>query len=291
MSRLASRLRVVAALAVAGLVTLLNPAAHARGQSQRPVFRAGADGVELFVSVRAGDRPVDGLTADDFEVLDNGVPQLVQSASTGGVPLDAVVAVDTSGSTADSLGDFKRRVQAMLDLLGPRDRIALITFSNFVHEVFSLRPAALVDEATLSSVRTEGATTARNAVVASIILSPEEPGRRRLVVIFTDGHDTASTMQSTSMLDVVRRSDVTVHVGGAAADADIDDVVDVSGGRVHRTGAMVRVFQEILDEARGSYILRYVPSGVAIEGWHDLAVRVRTSERYEVRARRGYFGG
>ena len=42
--------------------------------SQQTVFRSVVDTVVVDVSVYANRRPVDGLTAADFEVLDNGVP-------------------------------------------------------------------------------------------------------------------------------------------------------------------------------------------------------------------------
>jgi len=92
--------RSLAARLGLGLALVALPVSpRAVGQSQRPTFRAAADAVTLPVSVRAADRPVDGLTLADFELLDNGVEQPIDSVSTEGVPLDLTVAVDTSGST------------------------------------------------------------------------------------------------------------------------------------------------------------------------------------------------
>ena len=43
----------------------------------------------------------------------------------------------------------------------------------------------------------------------------------------------------------------------------------------------------MLDDFRASYVLQYVPRGVAAEGWHDVSVAVRKHAGYEIRARKG----
>ena len=45
-----------------------------------------------------------------------------------------------------------------------------------------------------------------------------------------------------------------------------------------------------LDWFRAAYVLRYRATGVTPAGWHELRVRVKRGEGYDVRARRGYFG-
>lgn len=45
-----------------------------------------------------------------------------------------------------------------------------------------------------------------------------------------------------------------------------------------------------IEEFRTRYVLRYTPTGVAHDGWHDLSVRVK-GKKYDVRARKGYAVG
>jgi VWFA-related protein len=67
--------------ALAGVVTV----GAFQDQAQRPVFRTGIDVIQVDVSVLDKQRrPVRGLTAEDFVVLENGVPQAV----VGFVPID-----------------------------------------------------------------------------------------------------------------------------------------------------------------------------------------------------------
>ena len=45
----------------------------------------------------------------------------------------------------------------------------------------------------------------------------------------------------------------------------------------------------MLDDFRASYVLQYVPRGIAPEGWHEVSVTVKKHPKYEIRARKGYF--
>jgi hypothetical protein len=51
-----------------------------------------------------------------------------------------------------------------------------------------------------------------------------------------------------------------------------------------------RVFKAMLDDFRASYVLQYVPHGVAADGWHEVSVTVKQHPKYEIRARKGYKG-
>jgi hypothetical protein len=53
------------------------------------VFRSSAEGIGVHVSVRDRNRPVGGLTAADFDVLDNGVRQTITAAAIESVPIDS----------------------------------------------------------------------------------------------------------------------------------------------------------------------------------------------------------
>src|SRR5687767_816486 len=61
-------------------ITLPDPPQQERDQVERPVFRAAVTRVEVSALVLDRDGvPVRGLTAADFEVLENGAPQILKS--------------------------------------------------------------------------------------------------------------------------------------------------------------------------------------------------------------------
>ena len=62
------------------------------------VFRARTDSVAISASVKRGNDPVAGLTARDFMLTDNGVPQAIEAVTIESVPLDVTLFMDTSGS-------------------------------------------------------------------------------------------------------------------------------------------------------------------------------------------------
>jgi hypothetical protein len=73
----------------------------------------------------------------------------------------------------------------------------------------------------------------------------------------------------------------------------LEDLVDRTGGRltVSQTGDdFVGALRTSLEHIRARYLLSYTPQGVDREGWHDIHVSVPGHPRYEVRARRGYWG-
>ena len=101
---------------------------------QVPTFRSTTSAVSVDVSVRdRGRKPLTGLTAADFTVLDNGVKQTVTEVSYGVRPIDITVGLDVSGSVTGAVLDRLRRalVQLMGDLT-KNDRLKLIDRKSVV---------------------------------------------------------------------------------------------------------------------------------------------------------------
>ena len=310
------------------LAVSLAVAATLAGGAQ--VFRAGVDGVTVVVSVRQGNKPVTGLSAADFQLTDNGVPQKISSVSAEKVPLDLTLLLDLSTSVdGPQLERLKKAVADTAELLRPDDRIRLIAISQVLQEIFPFQPrtAAL----SLDALRAEGATSLYDGMAATM-MRPPEAGRRQLVVAFTDGRDSTSIVDERMTLDIARRSDAVVSIivpveapdaaasrrlaqrntldslAGAgnvvnsrvAGEVGTDGIpvaltrlVAPTGGRIIALGtgeSISRVFKATLEDFRASYVLQYTAEGVAPEGWHDLAVSVSRRGGLEIRARKGYMG-
>ena len=100
---------------------------------QPPTFSTGVELVYVDVFVSHDGRPVGGLTAADFEVLDDGAPQTIELVLREQRPLYAILLLDTSGSVAgEKLDQLRSAARAFLEDLGKDDRAVLLTFS---HEV------------------------------------------------------------------------------------------------------------------------------------------------------------
>jgi VWFA-related protein len=190
-------------LAGVALVAALAP-------QQRPVFRSAVDAVTIQASVRVGNRPVAGLVAADFELRDNGVVQQIASVAVEQVPVDLTFVLDLSGSVdGKMLQRLKAAVHDTAGLLRGDDRIRLVAVSQVLHEVFDLRPR---DQALpLDTLTAEGATSLYDGLAAAM-MHPSEPGRRQLVVAFTDGRDSSSIIDEATARQIARLTDVTVDI-------------------------------------------------------------------------------
>jgi VWFA-related protein len=169
-------------------------------------FRVNVDAVRADVLVMDGRRPVTGLTTADFELRDSGVLQQIESVVVEDVPLSIMLALDTSRSVDGApLDNLKDAAAAVVRLLAPADRAALMTFTGSIR----LRAPWTADQARLlagiAATQAAGSTTLYDASYAALTLRDPEPGRT-LVLIFSDGADTSSWLPGANVLDVARRT-------------------------------------------------------------------------------------
>jgi hypothetical protein len=102
-------------------------------QPQRPSFSTKIAAVRVDVSVTQRGKAVPNLTAQDFEVRDNGVLQPVDLATFEQVALNVRLALDLSHSVSgERLRDVKAAGQAVLDGMPPNDKPLLLTFNHAV---------------------------------------------------------------------------------------------------------------------------------------------------------------
>ena len=268
---------------------------HVQAQDpQRPVFTSRTQGVIVDALVTERNRPVTGLTAADFELRDNGVVQKVDAAEISDAPLNAVLALDMSGSTAGQrLQDLRKANATFVDGLRPRDRVALTTFNHAIATRVSLTESVADIGAALDRLKPDGETAILDGVYVALMTTLAEPGRS-LVIVFTDGRDTASWLMPEELVESARRSNAvvyTVATGTARQWPLLGEIADATGGRridLDAGADLHRQFERILLEFRSRYVLTYTPAGVADTGFHQLTVRVRRSGM-SLKARPGYF--
>jgi Ca-activated chloride channel family protein len=117
---------------------------------------------------------------------------------------------------------------------------------------------------------------------------------RALVIVFSDGVDTASFLSPDVILDTAKRSDVVAYavVAGASPKGSfLHELSELTGGTFYDAGSpdnLAATFIKILNEFRQRYLVSYSPRDVLAEGWHRLEVRVRR-RGVDVKARTGYF--
>ena len=300
-----------------GLVCLAMLAVPDPASSQR--FRVATEAVRVDVLVKDGNRPVAGLTAADFDLRDSGVPQQIEAVSFEDVPLSVMIALDTSDSLrGPALGHLRDAAAGALGLLRREDRAALVTFT---HRLWR-RTAWTYDhrqlQAALLEVEPTGGTSLHDAAYVALTLKDDRPGRP-LILLFSDGHDTASWLGGPFVIDAARRSDAVVYAVGlmsstrrapgyrldfrsgvqpripgvvpsALLEPFLSALAEDTGGAfltTDRSDKLRDTFVQIVNEFRTRYLLTYTPRGVDAGGWHPIEVKLK-GRRGSVSARRGY---
>jgi VWFA-related protein len=272
-------------------------------------FRSTAELVSVDVLVTDGRLPVTGLTAADFELTDNGTPQTIEQLYLEQLPLNVIMVLDSSGSVeGERLRSLKAGATAVIDRLRPRDRAALVSFSHRLDLGAALTADVAALRSSVNALDAGGSTALRDAAFAALALRTAD-ATRTLVLLFSDGLDTASLLSEDQVLEIARRSDAIVYtigireetVGARSVfplrnDAPTDHrflerLSRETAGRLlyaEQNRDIARTFARVLDEFNTRYVLGYAPRGVAGSGWHRLEVRLKKKSG-TVLARRGYF--
>jgi VWFA-related protein len=277
-------------------IVLLTLLASATAVARQPTFSARVDGIRVDVLVTdSSRRTMRGLTAADFTIRDNGVPQEVDVVSFGETSLNVGLAFDLSESVAgEPLERLRAASKALVATLLPADRVALVTFDTVVTLRCALVSGRNCTMDALANATPDGETALVDGVFAGMMAGESDAGRS-LLMVFSDGLDTASYLRAERLLDMGRRSDVVVYpiASKGARPEFLDELAELTGGRLHEVGRdddLSATFRAILDEFRYRYLVTYTPKNVPKDGWHKLEVRVnRPGAR--VKARPGYQGG
>ena len=276
--------------------------------AQQPTFRATVDLVHFGVSVvdRQG-KPVMGLTRDDFQVLEAGKKQSVQFFAAGSPesapPLHIGLLLDTSGSMASDLRDARTAAVKFVNAL---DHAADVTLVDFDTEVRVARFAPESYPRLVERIRgrkPNGWTALYDAIGVYLNGAQQQDGQK-VLVLYTDGGDTRSSISFSEMLDLCKASDVTVYTvgyiehqgsGRMQQRSELERVATLTGGLSYFPSAakdLDGVFDRIREELAGRYTLGYLSSDPRTDGsWRPVEIKLLRSDLKGVRlrTRSGYF--
>ncbi|MGQ9898069.1 MAG: VWA domain-containing protein [Acidobacteriota bacterium] len=256
------------------------------------------------------DRFISKLTKDDFEIYENKKKQKIESfEDKADLPLFVAVLMDTSASIKPKLKFQKEATISFLQTIIRRrkDQALFVTFDSTVQ----LRQDFTDDTNLLSKAIMEVKASGDTALYDAIYRVCEEkmynvPTPRKIIIVITDGADTASEHTLEEAIEIAQRYEVLIFgistrnagffgtgAGMVAGedDADLRKLCIRTGGDVafpQKVIDLERAFQRIDQAARRYYLLSYEPQDPDTPGYRKIEVRVVTRKNVKVKARDGY---
>jgi VWFA-related protein len=240
-------------------------------------------------------------TPDDFDVLEDGVPQKVDTFQVAVDPVSIVMALDSSGSMKKVAEQVQTAARDFVTAVRPEDSLALITFADaptFAHVLATNRQWTLD---ALGKYNPIGGTALYDALFNSLMTLKSVQGRRAVVVL-TDGRDennpgTAPGSQHTfdDVLKLVKTTGVTIYPIGLGTKVDrevLERLASESGGEASFPTDVTLLdaqYRRVIENLRRRYVLSYTSTHVDRDGgWRNVEIRPR-SAGILVATRGGYF--
>jgi Ca-activated chloride channel family protein len=301
MARVAlTRTALAAAAAVAGIAAW--GSRLEAGAQDQPIFKAGVRTVPIYATVVDGSgRLVPDLGRGDFSITDNGKPTDVTLFSNESQPFTAVVMLDTSASMTANLKLLNRAAEQFLLRLLPVDKAQVGAFNDKIQlsGTFTNNRDELIDE--LNELYFGNPTRLNDAIAASLDALQGVDGRR-VILVFTDGEDTASRTGFKTVLERARDEEVMVYSIGLESEyfngqrvvrsrpsRDLRRIAEETGGgyfELEKTADLAPTFTRVAQELRSQYLIGFAPA--ALDGKvHKLDVKI-AKPGMTVRARRSY---
>jgi len=267
---------------------------------QQPTFRAGTRIVPLPTMVTDGaGRLVPDLEQADFSVLDNGKPQEIVLFENTLEPFTAVVMLDLSASMELNRNLLLDATQQFLLRMLPDDKGKVGAFNDKIRisGKFTNNRDHLLDALSDFKNFIGNPTRLFDAIDASIEeLEPLEG--RRVVLIFTDGEDTASKVKFGAVRDRAQRDDIMIYAIGlrsqilgqsTSPDRDLRKLAEATGGgyfELKNTDELGPTFTRVAQELHSLYTIGFSPP--TLDGKeHKVQVRTKDADQ-KVRTRNSY---
>jgi Ca-activated chloride channel homolog len=284
------------------LVVACATSLSAQPQRPQPSFKSGTQIVSVFATVvDAEKRLVPGLTQDDFEILDNEKPQAIVVFNNEVQPITVVVMLDTSASMTGSIALLRQAAEQFVLRLLPADKGRVGAFNDKIQMSgrFTSDRDELVSD--IKDLDYGNGTKLWEAVAASLDELKGIEGRR-VVLVFTDGDDTASNIGLGTVIDRARAEEVMIYAIGLESnyfngqrmvrsqpDRGLRKIADETGGgyfELKKTSDLSPTFTRVAQELHSQYVLGFTPAQLD-NRVHKLTVRMK-QPGMAARARRSY---
>jgi len=294
--------------------------ASPQAEDEAIVLNSSLVSLNVSVTNRSGSA-LANLSKADFDVFENGEQQKIEFFAPSSAPFNLVLVLDLSGSIQDKLNLVKSAASKFLDVIGPNDKVAVLTFTDQVRVVSPLSSNRdLVRKRIKTIDQATGGTAFYEAMWFAIVDTLRgTQGQRNAVVVMTDGVDSSldrfdplpSRVSYNQLARRLEESDALVFPiyldtefdevfkGGrsssesyAIARMQLERLAEITGGQAFRAETaddLSGVYKQVAAAIRTIYSVGYYPIRNERDGsFHRVRVAVNRPDA-AVRTRRGYY--
>lgn len=255
---------------------------------------------------------VPGLKQEDFRVLEDKVEQKMSVFRQEDVPVSMGLVIDNSGSMREKRDQVNAAAMTFVRTSNPQDEAFVVNFNDEYYldtdGEFTSDQANLQDA--LSRIETRGSTALYDAVIGSLAHAKKGHKDKRILLVVTDGEDTASEKTFEDAIKAAEESSATIYAIGVYSQDDLEhdkknvrhskkvlaELAEATGGLAYFPDQLEQVTpicEQIAREIRNQYTLGYYPTNTAHDGtFRPVAVKVIPPSgrgKLSVRTRTGYF--
>jgi len=276
--------------------------------AQTPTFRTGIDLASFGVTVvdRKGEYLSD-LNAEDFEILEDGQKQTLKYFARGtdienGPEMHIGLLFDTSASMTEDIKLSRSAAIKFLNTLSEAKDMTLVDFDTEVRVAkYGQRDFPRMVER-IRGRTPDGETAMYDAMGVYLDGASDDEGRK-VLILYTDGGDTHSTISFGDLMTLIRASDVTVYSvgflehsrGRIEERAHLQQIAEATGGQAFFPTSMKDIeasYDKVVAQIRAQYSLAYSSTNTKQDGaWRKVEIRVTRPDLKgsKILARRGYF--
>jgi Ca-activated chloride channel family protein len=248
---------------------------------------------------------VSGLQEKDFAVYEDGVPQSLEVFDNKDLPVVMGLMIDNSSSMAPMRSEVIAAALALAESSNPEDELFVahfydrVSFTLRLGEAFA-RNLDMLREA-VSKVPGSGKTALYDAVYSGLEYSKLGSLQKKVLVIISDGADTASKHTLDEILEMAKSSNALIYSMGIYDERNkskspkvLKELANISGGRAffpNTVSELPEVCRRIAIDVRSQYTLGYIPSNQNKDGrFRKIRVDVRSpnQDKLTIRTRSGY---
>lgn len=270
--------------------------------------------VPAFVTDTHGRR-VAGLKQSDFSVQDNGRTVALSYFAAGTEHVALAFALDASGSIREVIAQQREAAIQLFSRFGQGSRVAVLHFGDkaelavpFTTETAKAQPAFT---ARLPVSRRTAIFDGVLATLRAFATEKSNPVERRILILISDGLDTASRARSSAVIREAGAQNVSIYVihlplyvphGGRlavrSASKGFRELAEKTGGRYFLIGDtesaldpqakldLAPVFRAIEEDLQGQYVLGYYPDEAARNtAFHRIAISLSPQSGRKLRVR------